>query len=1016
MKLISIFSAVYLLSITALSKSYLPTLTAPGALTRSKELAFKENKGQIVDQYGNQRQDIDFEIAAQPGLNIFIGKGHIHYQFSKPMNQDFKTTACDRKRRAASPIPLTVEMYRMDMELVGCNENATVVMTGERNYYENYIKPGTGEHGVKTVLHSRIVYRDVYPNIDWVLSTKYGQLEYEFLVREGGNPSDIQLRYDGATALKLINGSLLAETPQGTISEQPPISYQEDGKPITSSFALNGQVATYEVGKFSNGLVIDPTIGWSTYYGGTGDDQGNGVCTDKKGNVYLCGRTSSTATIATIGSFQTVYGGGSYDAFVAKFNGAGDRLWATYYGGNNDDYGCSVAIDGMGNIVMAGETSSTTGIATTGGWQTTIGDTTGYNPDAFIVKFDSTGMREWGTYFGGFGYDWANSMTIDLNNNIFITGITASTSHIVSPGAFQTVYGGSFEDAFIAKFSSSGSRQWATYYGGNGIEWGSSIVADSACNIYVTGTTTTITGFGTPGTEQPSYGGGPYDAFLAKFDSAGMRAWSTYFGGYWEDGAQAVALDGSGNIYMGAYTTSFSGLATAGAFQSSNGSGYSDEYNAILVKFTNAGIRDWSTYYGAYSGINSLCTDSSGNVFLGGQGGAYPATITADAYQPTYGGGVYDGYLAEFSNSGTHMWGTYFGGSDKDFINSITRNKGDLYIGGASASTSGISSAGAWQLAYGGATNDAFLAKFSSAGRIRGIPAVCVGATTFMSDSVAGGIWNSSDSSVASVSSSGVVTGIDTGTAIISYSVYGSVATIIVTVVIAPGPILGNLNVCIGSTTIFSDAVPGGTWNSEDTSFGIIDTLTGTFSAIVAGEVKINYLISCGSASVIITTNPLPVILVSPDSAKICFDSSVQLLASGGSTYLWTPGTGLSCGTCANPIAMPLGSTIYNLKCTSSYGCIDSANVFIAIDTCTTETMLVSRNDEIRIYPNPAANILVIVSSAVIRAVSIENIVGQTLFVDMFDNKLAEINVAELPPGSYLIRINSNIVRKFVKL
>ena len=206
---------------------------------------------------------------------------------------------------------------------------------------------------------------------------------------------------------------------------------------------------------------------WGTYYTGTGqvwpngEDRGQACITDAAGNVYMVGTTNSNSDIATVGAHQTICAGGDTiggfsgtDAFLVKFNSSGVRQWATYYGGSQDDMGISCAVDASGNVYMIGSTSSTSGIATAGAHETTVND-------GFLVKFNSSGVRQWGTYFEGNG----NACTTDASGNIYIVGLTNSTSGIATAGAHQTVMSGS-GDAFLVKFNSSGVKQWGTYFGG----------------------------------------------------------------------------------------------------------------------------------------------------------------------------------------------------------------------------------------------------------------------------------------------------------------------------------------------------------------------------------------------------------------------------------------------------------------------------------------------------------------------------------------------------------------------
>ena len=159
--------------------------------------------------------------------------------------------------------------------------------------------------------------------------------------------------------------------------------------------------------------------------------------------------------------FQNTLAGGRFDAFLAKFNSAGIRLWGTYYGGNDLDIAYDCTVDGNSNVYVSGETNSTSGISSSG-FQNSIGGSS----DAFFVKFDSTVARQWATYYGGSDYDRGTGCTMDGNGTIYMTGSTSFSSGIAS-GGFQNIYGGNY-DAFLVKFNNAGILQWSIYYGGGG--------------------------------------------------------------------------------------------------------------------------------------------------------------------------------------------------------------------------------------------------------------------------------------------------------------------------------------------------------------------------------------------------------------------------------------------------------------------------------------------------------------------------------------------------------------------
>src|SRR5690606_12045579 len=228
----------------------------------------------------------------------------IHYQWSKPINQ---SNAISGNHLSASNNPIPYEMYRLDMELVGAKKPEAVIVDDRQPYYEWYYLPHCGPDGVKADAYHRVVYCEVYPNIDWVLYIKGTHLEYDFVIRPGGSVSDIQMQYKGAEEISILpNGNLCIKTPEGRVTEQAPYSFVSEGKEIHSSFHLNGDIVSFDVEAFAatETLVIDPVVQWATYYGGSDGDYRATVTCDTDGNVYMSGDAASRNNIATSGSHQ----------------------------------------------------------------------------------------------------------------------------------------------------------------------------------------------------------------------------------------------------------------------------------------------------------------------------------------------------------------------------------------------------------------------------------------------------------------------------------------------------------------------------------------------------------------------------------------------------------------------------------------------------------------------------------------------------------------------------------------
>jgi hypothetical protein len=393
---------------------------------------------------------------------------------------------------------------------------------------------------------------------------------------------------------------------------------------------------------------------WATYYGGNVREIGTACSADNAGNIFMSGNSVSNngTVIATVGSHQPV-AGGNWDAFLVKFNSAGVRQWGTYYGGSGGDFGmaCAAASDGSGDIYLGGRTdwSGGTVIATPGSHQSSYVN----NVDAFLVKFNSAGVRQWGTYYGGDGTEAVNGCMTDASGNIYITGQTSSTFNIASPGAYQTSYVAG-NDAFLVKFNNSGIRQWGSYYGGLLDDYGYGIAKDASGNIFVAGKSNSTDGnsIATDGSYQNTFGGGNFDAFVVKFNSAAtLRSWGTYYGGAGDDEGQGCTVNVLGYVYIVGITSTSVGtsIASPGSHQPNYGG---DPYDAFLSQLDVNGNRVWGTYYGGitYDGGNGCTVDNSSNVYFSGltDCAAGTAIATVGSHQPAYGGGSCDAFFVKF--------------------------------------------------------------------------------------------------------------------------------------------------------------------------------------------------------------------------------------------------------------------------------------------------------------------------------------------------------------------------------
>jgi hypothetical protein len=260
---------------------------------------------------------------------------------------------------------------------------------------------------------------------------------------------------------------------------------------------------------------------YSTYLGGSGDDGGVGIAADSLGNAYLIGITSST-NFPTASPIQPAFGGGNYDAFVAKLNAAGSALvYSTYLGGNDTDFGDSIAVDSSGNAYVAGNTVSTN-FPIVNPFQPT---NHGFS-DAFVAKLNPAGSAlVYSTYLGGAGDEFGWHIAVDSAGNAYLVGSTKSANFpLASP--LQASYGPAIvANVYLTELNPLGSALiYSTYLGGSlatDFNSGAGIAVDAAGNAYVTGVTTSIE-FPTVNALQPQNGGAVPNAFVAKISPVNL--------------------------------------------------------------------------------------------------------------------------------------------------------------------------------------------------------------------------------------------------------------------------------------------------------------------------------------------------------------------------------------------------------------------------------------------------------------------------------------------------------------
>ena len=534
------------------------------------------------------------------------------------------------------------------------------------------------------------------------------------------------MHFSGAQGLRLDgDGNLNVIADNGEVVFQKPLVYQEkkgERIPVDGRFTLLADhTVGFKVGGYDRdkALVIDPTLSYATYLGGSTEDAGTAIAVDATGNIYVIGFTADADFPVTAGSFQTTNTVDNLVAFVAKLNAAGSALvYSTYLGGtasSSDAYG--IALDTAGSAYICGETFASDFPVTTGAFQTKNNGFANSVQNAFISKLSPDGTAlVYSTYLGGSGLDIDGDffegdsplrMTVDAAGSAYVIGTAYSTDFPTTPGAYQVTNKAAANlasNAFVAKLNPSGSAlAYSTYLGGSGVppissdfavegggEAGYGIAVVATGEAYVTGYTfspdfpVTAGGY-----QQVNHGAKDVaaNAFVSKLNATGTGLVdSTYLGGTGRalgtgnssldasdngDDGIGVVLDTSGDAYVIGVTSSSDFPTTTGAYQTTNKAAANLASNAFVSKLDpTLSTLMYSTYIGG-SGVASptagdpgegdfgtgIVVDTGGDAYITGATESRDFPVTPDAFQtgPRSAQTVDSGFFTELNPTGTAL-------------------------------------------------------------------------------------------------------------------------------------------------------------------------------------------------------------------------------------------------------------------------------------------------------------------------------------------------------------------------
>jgi uncharacterized protein (TIGR03437 family) len=664
--------------------------TAAGFGASRLPVAFEPNRGQAAPGTDFTARGPGFRISLRSG-GADIAAGH------SPVTTVLTGAHSAVRPEAEAPLPGVANYYRLD-------------------------DPSHAISGIPT--YARVRYRGIYPGIDIVYYGDQERLEYDFILAPGADPRRIRIRYQGARALHVdAQGDLVLETAGGTLRQHRPVLYQEIAgvrREVSGHYVLRGRTAGFEVAAYdrSRPLVIDPVLTWASYFGPTRTNTADAVAVDATGNIYLAGSTISS--------------NGYLDAFISKLNASGTAtIYTMTVGDTYDDIGHAIAVDIAGNAYVVGETNTPTAFGT-------------FSPTTFISKLDSTGKIVFAFSWGGSGDDNAYGVAVDSSNNVYMAGLTNSPDFPVSRGSQQVSLRGGY-DGFVTKFDANGNGLASTFLGGSGDDFIYAIVVDSSGTLYVTGSTGSADFPVTLAAYQPRIAGAT-DAFISKLSPSLTLNYSTYLGGTDKDGADSIAVDSSGAVYIAGQTSS-TNFPMVNPLQKAFG-GASDIF---IAKLSGDGATlGYSTYLGGTKDeiAYAVAVDGAGNAYITGATTSTDFPVS-DAFQQTNQGQT-NGLVAGISASGsTLLFSSYLGGSGSadaggDYGNALAAScAAGVVVVGTTASNNFPATTGAVRTAYGGGSSDGFIASIG----VLGMPAIA-----------AGGVVNAATSSNAPVAPGSLIT------------------------------------------------------------------------------------------------------------------------------------------------------------------------------------------------------------------------------------------------------------------
>jgi hypothetical protein len=695
-------------------------------------LSFEENQGQ-------KAQEVRY-VSRGAGYELFLASQEAVLALRAPISHDLSPRHRFATLRAIREASRARTMSVVRMRFEGANPRAQISATDRLLKRTNYfIGNDPRKWHTDVPSYARVKYAGIYPGVDLVFYGNQRRLEYDFIVAPGADPKSIRLSLGGSERLRVdAHGDLVLSVSGGEVVLQKPVVYQMlkgERHEIEGNYVLEkGHQVTFSVAAYdrSEPLVLDPVLNYSSYLGGTSDDQGLGIAVDSAGDAFVAGTTFSTdfPTTANASNQGPLAGNLSGEAFVTEMNPTGTaEIYSTYLAGSIGESAFALALDSTGKIYLTGQTLSSDFPTTSNALKQQPNAGNLNVGTSFITKLDPTqsGANQlvYSSYLGGTngtglaGGDAGQGIAVDANGIAYVVGYTDSTASTTVTSlpnfpivnGFQTTLNSTNGNAFLAKIdttkSGSNSLIYSTCMGGGGQNAGAipparllfgdaafGVAIDTTGNAYITGATSS-TDFPTNGSVaafQTAVHAGNIQgtAFVTKIDTtktgSASLIYSTYLGGEIFEEGFAIALGPNNVAYVTGTTDSLLyPTMPAGAFQTTGHTSGNAFVSLIDTGKSGSASLTYSTYLGGSKGDtgNAIKVDSQGNAYVAGATSSdsdFP--LTPGALQPAYPGAKADGFVSKLNPGGNGtadlLYSTYFGGSGCNaIVNCVSQDEAD---------------------------------------------------------------------------------------------------------------------------------------------------------------------------------------------------------------------------------------------------------------------------------------------------------------------------------------------------